>query len=122
MDFIDSKHSSARDIALAFGVPPQLLGIPGDNTYGNLVEARQALWEQTILPLVDNVTNSLNSWLIPNFGGNLELTYNTDEVPALAAKREKKWKQIDEASFMTVNEKREALGLESVIGGDKILN
>jgi len=45
MDFIEGKHSAARDIALAFGVPPQLLGIPGDNTYSNLVEARAALWE-----------------------------------------------------------------------------
>ena len=51
MDFIEAKNSSARDIALAFGVPPQLLGIPGDNTYSNLQEARLALWEQTVVPL-----------------------------------------------------------------------
>ncbi|MEL7028695.1 MAG: phage portal protein, partial [Pseudomonadota bacterium] len=35
MDFINAKHVSAREIALAFGVPPMLLGIPGDNTYAN---------------------------------------------------------------------------------------
>jgi HK97 family phage portal protein len=33
MGIIEGKYSSARDVALAFGVPPQLLGIPGDNTY-----------------------------------------------------------------------------------------
>src|SRR6185295_19567189 len=33
MDFMDAKHTAAREIALAFGVPPQLLGIPGDNNY-----------------------------------------------------------------------------------------
>ena len=33
MDFIEAKNSAAREIALAMGVPPQLLGIPGDNTY-----------------------------------------------------------------------------------------
>ena len=32
MDFIESKNSAAREIALTFGVPPQLLGINGDNT------------------------------------------------------------------------------------------
>ena len=51
MDHITSKNNSAREIALALGVPPQLLGIPGDNTYSNLSEARIALWEQTVLPL-----------------------------------------------------------------------
>ena len=29
---------AAREIALALGVPPMLLGIPGDNTYTNYTE------------------------------------------------------------------------------------
>jgi HK97 family phage portal protein len=33
MDFIELKHTAAREIALAFGVPTLLLGIPGDNNY-----------------------------------------------------------------------------------------
>ncbi len=28
MDFLEAKHAAAREIALAFGVPPMLLGIP----------------------------------------------------------------------------------------------
>src|SRR5262249_6059682 len=39
MDFMEAKHAAAREIALAFGVPPMLLGIPGDNTYSNYQEA-----------------------------------------------------------------------------------
>ena len=35
MDFIEAKNVAAREIALAIGVPPMLLGIPGDNTYSN---------------------------------------------------------------------------------------
>jgi HK97 family phage portal protein len=30
MDFLEAKHAAAREIALAFGVPPMLLAIPGD--------------------------------------------------------------------------------------------
>jgi phage portal protein BeeE len=41
MDFMETKHSAAREIALAFGVPPMLLAIPGDNTYSNYQEARR---------------------------------------------------------------------------------
>ena len=41
MDFIEAKHVAAREIALALGVPPMLLGIPGDNTYSNYQEAQR---------------------------------------------------------------------------------
>lgn len=69
MDFLNIKHSSARDIALAFGVPPQMLGIPGDSTYSNYAEARNAFWEETIDPLVNQMLSALNNWLLPEFGG-----------------------------------------------------
>lgn len=119
MDFINSKHSSARDIALAFGVPPQLLGIPGDNTYSNLVEARLALWEQTVLPTLDNIINNFNRWLVPMFSQNLQLSYNKDAIEVLTLKREKLWRYVESASFMTINEKREAFGLYPIEGGNK---
>jgi phage portal protein BeeE len=45
MDFLDARHAASRDVAQAFGVPPQLLGIPGDNTYSNYQEARLSLWD-----------------------------------------------------------------------------
>jgi len=116
MDFIQSKHSSARDIALAFGVPPQLLGIPGDNTYSNLVEARLALWEQTILPLLDSITNALNNWLTPAFGKGLKLDYDKDKISALSPRRENVWNRVKDADFMTDNEKREAVGMKALEG------
>ncbi len=50
MDFIEARHVAAREIALALGVPPMLLGIPGDNTYANMAEAQRILWRQTVLP------------------------------------------------------------------------
>jgi HK97 family phage portal protein len=51
MDFMEAKHAAAREIALAFGVPPMLLAIPGDNTYSNYQEANRVFWRQTVLPL-----------------------------------------------------------------------
>jgi HK97 family phage portal protein len=120
MDFVESMNGAARNIALAFGVPPQLLGIQGDNTYSNYQEARLALWEETVLPLLDHTTDALNSWLVPMFGDNLGLGYDLDEVNALTSRREKTWKRIEGASFLTINEKRELLGFTPIEGGDKI--
>ena len=62
MDFLDAKHAAAREIALAFGVPPMLLGIPGDNTYANYREANRAFWRQTVLPLV-RADAGVSAWL-----------------------------------------------------------
>lgn len=73
MDFINTKDSAARDIAMAFGVPSQLLGIQGDATYNNMAEARKALMEQSIVPMAENMASELNNWLVPMFGGGVEL-------------------------------------------------
>jgi HK97 family phage portal protein len=121
MDFIASKHSSARDIALALGMPPQLLGIPGDNTYANLQEARLALWEQTIIPMVQNVVEKMHNWLTARYQQNgLVLSYDVENISALAAKRDEMWRRVDSCSFLTLNEKRKMVGLGSIVGGDSI--
>lgn len=120
MDFIEAKNSAAREIALAFGVPPQLLGIPGDNKYSNMQEARLALWEETVLPVLDHMCDALNGWLIPMFGADLKISYNKDEITALSHKRENMWLRLENASFMTINEKRAAVGLASREDGDKL--
>lgn len=116
MDFITAKHASAREIALAFGVPPQLLGIPGDNTYANLAEARLAMWEQTIMPALQHVADALNSWLTPMFGDDLALRYDVDAIPAISAKRDAMWARIASADFLSDDEKRRLLGF-SPVGG-----
>jgi len=111
MDFINTKNSAARDIALAFGVPPQLLGIPGDATYNNMAEARLALWEQTILPMVDNFTSALNNWLVHLYGKEFELSYDVDSISALAPRREAAWNRAKDADFLSDEEKRIMVGL-----------
>lgn len=113
MDFIQIKHSSARDIALAFGVPPQLLGIPGDNTYANMQEARLALWEQTIIPTLQHLVDALNNWLAPMFSSTLTIGYDAEAIPAMAAKRDALWARIGNATFLSDAEKRQMLGLSS---------
>jgi HK97 family phage portal protein len=110
MDFIETKNSSARDIALAFGVPPQLLGIPGDNTYANLQEARLALWEQTVLPLATRTADAFTRWLLPMFDNQLEFVPDVDSVSVLATRNQAIWDRVEKASFLSEDEKRAAVG------------
>ena len=68
MDFLEAKNAAAREIALAFGVPPMLLGIPGDNTYSNYQEANRAFYRLTVLPLLSRTLASLGALACPALG------------------------------------------------------
>jgi HK97 family phage portal protein len=111
MDFMQLKHGAAREIALAFGVPPMLLGIPGDNTYSNYREANVAFWRQTVLPLATRFAQALGNWLAPAFGEGLRLAFDTDQVEALSIEREALWRRVNDADFLTPQEKRQAVGM-----------
>jgi len=118
MDFLAAKHAAAREIALAFGVPPMLLAIPGDNTYSNYQEANRVFWRQSVLPLASRIGCALTHWLAPVFGDDLVLCADTDKIEALSPDRAALWERVSKAPFLSVNEKRLATGYGSVQGGD----
>jgi HK97 family phage portal protein len=109
MDFVGLKAAAAREIALAFGVPSMLLGLPGDATYANYREANRALWRLTILPLAGKILAGLGAALGAWWPG-LRLEVDADQVSALAEDRERLWAQVAAADFLTADEKREMLG------------
>ena len=111
MDFTEGKHAAAREIALAFGVPPQLLGIPGDNTYANYREANAAFWRGTVVPLAERAARALTGWLGSKFPG-ARIAPDLDAVPALSAERDALWSRLQAASFLTDAERRRLAGLE----------
>lgn len=118
MEFHKTKEAAAREIALAFGVPPMLMGIPGDATYANYQEANRALYRLTVVPLAQKVTGALSHWLSGFTGEAVELKPDLDQVPALAAERDTQWRRISEADFLTDAEKRALLGLPRLAEAD----
>lgn len=111
MDFATLKAAAARDIALAFGVPPMLLGLPGDNTYANYREANRALWRLTLLPLAGKILSGIGQGLEPWFAG-AGLSVDLDQILALSEDRERLWSQVSAAPFLSDAEKRSLLGLQ----------
>ncbi|MFC5342728.1 phage portal protein [Brevundimonas staleyi] len=110
MDFIAGKHAAAREIALAFGVPPQLLGIPGDATYANYREANAAFWRGTVIPLARKTAGALTGWLGGRFEG-IRVEPDLDAVPALQPERDALWARLSAASFLTDEERRRMAGV-----------
>ena len=118
MEFQKTKEAAAREIAVAFGVPPMLLGIPGDATYANYQEANRAFYRLTVLPLATRVTAAIAYWLSTHLGDVMELRPDLDQVPALAGERDQQWKRVGEALFLTAAEKRAILGLPRIADGE----
>jgi HK97 family phage portal protein len=114
MEFQKTKEAAAREIAVAFGIPPMLMGIPGEATYANYQEAHRAFYRLTVLPLAGKVTSALAHWLSGFSGDGVELRPDPDQVPALAAERDQQWARVGAADFLTQAEKRRALGLPAL--------
>jgi len=119
MDFMEAKHTAAREIALAFGVPPQLLGIPGDNTYSNYQEANRVFFRATVLPFANRIGCALAHWLSPAFGA-VRITVDADRIDALSVGRAALWSRVIDAPFLTLNEKRAVVGYAPLEGGDRL--
>ena len=123
MDFSVLKKMSAIDIALCFGVPAQLVGIPDAQTYNNMPEARLALYEETIIPILRRIQSDLNEWLTPQFADDLKLEYDIDSIPAMAESRKRVFESVVQgvnAGILTRNEARAKLGIDPIKGGDTL--
>ena len=116
MEFQKTKEAAAREIALAFGVPPMLMGIPGDATYANYAEAHRAFYRLTVLPLARKVCQALSVWMDGFDPGGVWLSPDPDGVPALAAERDALWARVGAAEFLSRAEKRSLLGLPAEDG------
>ena len=117
MDFIEARHAAAREIALAFGVPPMLLGIPGDNTFANYREANNAFWRQTALPLAVKAARALEGWLGARWPQPATVSVDLDAIPALASERDAVWARLDAATFLSLDEKRRLAGVDAPEAG-----
>ena len=123
MDFLQQRNMAAKDIALCFGVPSQLIGIPDAQTYANVQEARLALYEETIMPLAKRVESDLNEWLSPMYGEDIRIEYDFEAVPAMVERRRRVYENVTQAvreGIISRNEARERLGLEPIEGGDDV--
>jgi len=87
-----------------------LLGIPGDNTFSNYQEANRSFYRVTAVPFANRLLSALTNWLAPAYDGALRLEPDLDQVQALSSERESLWRRVNEAGFLSDDEKRAAVG------------
>ena len=114
MDHRETMLTNARFIAACYGTPPQLVNIPGEATFNNFGQASLSYWSDTVLPLLGILLEDINRWLPVLFGEpKAFLWYDEEQIPALEPRRKEKSDRINAAAYMTLDEKREAMGMEA---------
>ncbi len=93
MDYIASRLQNKRDIAGAFGISPIFLGDLEQSSYDNMVQARKALYEDVVIPMLDDIKSTLNLKVAPIYG-DVVISYDISRIPAL---REDFTKKTDQA-------------------------
>lgn len=118
VDWMMGQKFVMRQICAVFGVPSELLGDSENKTYSNYREARRALYEEVVLPMMDVLRDELNGWLMKDYGDEARLEYDRDEIEALQEERERKYDYLSKAKWLSVNDLRAATGYGEVDGGD----
>jgi phage portal protein BeeE len=105
---VEIKDSLARDVVMTFGVPTQLVGLPGQDTYNNMAMARVGFLTDTVLPgYIGLYVAGLNHALMKN-GAHIEP--DLEHIPAMVAGRQAMIEMAAKASMLSINEQRALLG------------
>lgn len=109
MEWMQGMVHADRGVAVAIGVPPQVLGDTESSTFSNYQEARKALYQERVLPLLNWVMGEFTQFLLVSQGEtDLYFDADLDSVDALQEARKDEWTRIKESDWLTVNEKRTA--------------
>lgn len=119
---LETADAAAEAICVALGVPMSLLDASG-RTFSNAAEEKRTFLNQTILPLVADLEDAINTQLAPRLGRHVGW-FDLSGVPELKAPPKFDPGQgvlLVDRRIITPNEMRASLGLAPLHGGDVLV-
>lgn len=117
-EFLGALNWTKEDIALAFGVPLDLIG--GQRTYANVDVSERLVWSHTVKPEADFIAAELTEQLLPMFGAtDLSAAFDYSEVAPLSENADAIWTRAKDAWLaggLTLNQYMEIIEQEPVKG------
>lgn len=83
MDYLEQRKWNDQVIAKAFGVPGFMLGNAQDISYASTRQAKRALWELAVLPIVDMMEDVLEARMTSTRDASIWLEFDVTKVEAL---------------------------------------
>ncbi len=118
MDYAQGIVLTAREIAIALDVPPELIGDSTNKTFNSMSESIRQ-FANTVCSLADRMYSALSHALAGDYADIAEITFDRQQVDGLTDRPS--MADITSADWLTINEKRELLSYPPVDGGDTVL-
>lgn len=109
-------------LAMAFGIPHSILGTligTEQASYANKRADHATFWSLTMTPLLSDLDDVLNLSIVPDFGGIDEVMFDLSDIYALREDVDKladRWRKNLLAGMASLEESREAVGLDPNVG------
>lgn len=119
---VETYQEKIRAITVAFGVPLSILGDASGRTFDNAAQERTTYWQNTLLPLIRDLEDAVNTQLAPRLGGEVgwfDLTGVAELQPPRRLDSTSAALLVDRR-IVTLNEARAELGFPPVPGGEKL--
>lgn len=122
--YIEARKLTMVEVANAYHVPPTMVGLMEGATFSNITEQHKMLYQDTLGPIVEMVTEVLEAQLLPDFPDTdgLYLEFNIQEK--LRGSFEEQAAAASTATgrpWMTANEQRARMNLPRIDGGDSLV-
>jgi HK97 family phage portal protein len=114
--YLESKKLYIDDMVVITGVPLAILGLTSDQSFANAETAHKIFLRETIKPILEDLVNTLDWRLVPM---DMDLSF-IDPTPEDTETKLKLLETGNKVGALTLNEKRNMLGLEPIKGGDEI--
>lgn len=124
MQWGDLTRLSAKEVAVVWNVPAQLIGHTESQSYNNYRSARRSFYVEKVIPLTTKLFGFLNSTVIENYDEDLLLDYETASIDALKKEINEMHERAREDvqnTLLTPNEARAKIGEQAVEGGNVLL-
>lgn len=118
MSYCDGIILTAREVALALSVPPEVLGDSTNKTFNSMAESMRQ-FANTVASLADKMYSAISRSIAGSYADVAEISYDRQQVEGLTDKPT--MADISSCDWLTVNEKRELLSYPPVDGGDTVL-
>lgn len=118
--FIDSRRMAVEDVARAFNIPTNLLGLPGTNTYSSVEQNNIAFVTHTLRPIIQKLEGAFSTLLNTEPGGQFAFVKFTIDglLRGDANSRFAAYSNGLQSGWLTLNDVRRYEDLPPLEGGD----
>lgn len=124
MEFIEGARLALNTVASVYHINPTMIGLLDNANYSNVREFRRMLYGDTLGPILAQIEDRLNTFLLPRLDAraNLYVEFNIEEK--LQGSFEEQTAAIQSsvgAPWLTRNEARALRNMPAIEGGDELV-